>query len=43
VLSTKNLNAPDFIKGFAIGLGLMTGATVVVLLIKKAREKAKAA
>jgi hypothetical protein len=40
---SKNLNLPDFIKGFALGVGAIVGVTLVVLLVKKATQKAKAA
>jgi len=36
----KNLNASDFFKGFAIGIGVITGSGVLVLLIKRAGEEA---
>jgi hypothetical protein len=39
----KNVNLADFFKGFAIGVGAIAGAALVVLLIKKARESADTA
>jgi len=39
----KNVNLVDFLKGFVIGVGAITGAALVVFLIKKARQKTKAA
>jgi hypothetical protein len=40
---TNNINARDFFSGFALGVGLIFFAALVVLLIKKAREKSAAA
>jgi hypothetical protein len=35
----KDLNKADFFSGFAIGFGVIALATLVVMLMKKAREK----
>jgi UDP-N-acetylmuramyl pentapeptide phosphotransferase/UDP-N-acetylglucosamine-1-phosphate transferase len=38
----KNVNLADFVKGFAIGVGVIISSALVVLLVKKAREKSEA-
>ncbi len=36
----KNLKLADFLKGFTLGFGLIVGVSLVVLLVKRARENA---
>ena len=38
----KHIDLADFFKGFALGVGIIAGATLVAILVKRARESADA-